>query len=44
MPIVKSLEGFRVALLGSFDRFGFAEFIALPSPGVGQVSYSGRIY
>ena len=42
MPVVKGLEGFRVALLGSFDRLGFADFIALPSLGVGQVSYSGR--
>ena len=42
MTIVKGLEGFRVALLGSFDRFGFADFIALPSPWVGLVSYSGR--
>src|SRR5579863_3931813 len=33
VTVVKRLEGFRVALLGFLDRFGFAEFLNLPSLG-----------
>jgi hypothetical protein len=46
MPIIESLKGFRVALLGSFDSGGFVELVTLSLSfvwlPVGQVAFSGR--
>src|ERR1700752_4531335 len=42
VPIIKGLERFRVPLLGSCDRLGFAKFVALLLSPVGQVAFSGR--
>jgi hypothetical protein len=42
MPIIKSLERFRVPLLGLFDRLRFVKLCLLSLSWVGQVTFSGR--
>jgi len=42
VPVIKSLERFRVTLLGPLDRVGFVKLVALSLSWLGQVAFSGR--